>query len=414
MAELEFQPVNVIGMGMSPEDLTASHRDLIGAAEVLVGGRRHLASFPNSPARRITIDRDLAAVAAEIKAEMASRRVVVLASGDPLFFGIGAYLIKALGRRQVRIWPNVNAVAAAFARIGRSWNDAVVVSLHGRQDKHQLRTALGRGGCLAVFTDHRHSPAWLADFVIAQGHAEARFCILERMGYEDERVNWLAPAEAATQTFREPNLVVIESNHEKKRENPYLGLPETQIAHERGLITKSEVRAVSLSKMQLKPQMVVWDLGAGSGAVAIEASVLVCGGRVCAVEKDKARVAQIQANCRKWGAAEVSVFEAELPDGMDDLPDPDRVFIGGGGKRLAAIIDRAACRLKTDGILVVNAVLLESMQAAVEAMRAQGLRTDITQIQISRSRPMATGERMEALNPVWIVRGVSSVEVINK
>nr|MDJ0874892.1 bifunctional cobalt-precorrin-7 (C(5))-methyltransferase/cobalt-precorrin-6B (C(15))-methyltransferase [Desulfobacterales bacterium] len=114
---------------------------------------------------------------------------------------------------------------------------------------------------------------------------------------------------------------------------------------------------------------------------------------------------QIRANCRKWGAADVSVFEADLPAGMEALPDPDRVFIGGGGKKLAAIIDCAARRLKADGILVVNAVLLESMQSAVDAMRATGLRTDITQIQISRSRPMPTGERMEALNPVWIVRG---------
>nr|MDJ0882897.1 precorrin-6Y C5,15-methyltransferase (decarboxylating) subunit CbiT [Desulfobacterales bacterium] len=212
-------------------------------------------------------------------------------------------------------------------------------------------------------------------------------------------------AEAAVQTFGEPNLVVVDTAPVKDDAGPYLGLPETHITHERGLITKSEVRAVSLSKLQLKPQMVVWDLGAGSGAVAIEASVLVSGGRVCAVERDKNRAEQIRANCGKWGADGVSVFEADLPAGMEALPDPDRVFIGGGGKKLAAIIDCAARRLKADGILVVNAVLLESMQSAVDAMRATGLRTDITQIQISRSRPMPTGERMEALNPVWIVRG---------
>ncbi len=407
MVDNESHGVDVIGMGMSPRDLTAVHLQIIDAAQVLVGGQRHLASFPDSRARRVEINRDLAAVTAVIRNEMASRRVVVLASGDPLYYGIGAYLIRRLGHHNLRIWPNVNAVAAAFARIGRPWHDAVVVSLHGRPNEGHLRTVLRRNACLAVFTDHHHSPAWLGGRLDQFGYSAARLCVLERMGYDDEAVRWLAPAEAAKASFREPNLVVIETGYPHTGEMAHLGIPDERIPHERGLITKSEVRAVCLSKLQLKPGMVLWDLGAGSGAVGIEASCLVGDGAVYAVEKNADRVAQMRANCLAFGAATVQVIEADLPAGLAELPDPDRIFIGGGGRALGTIIAKAAGRLKTGGIMVVNAVLLESMQSAVEALRTQGLRTDLVQIQISRSRSMSAGDRMEALNPVWIVRGQS-------
>jgi precorrin-6Y C5,15-methyltransferase (decarboxylating) len=228
---------------------------------------------------------------------------------------------------------------------------------------------------------------------------------MERMGYDDEATRWFTPAEAAAASFREPNLVIIENSNLRMRESAYLGIPEEHIQHENGLITKSEVRAVCLSKLQLKPDMVLWDLGAGSGAVSVEASCLVGDGAVYAVEKNADRVAQIRANCLDFGAANVEVIPSALPDGMDALPEPDRIFIGGGGRALPAIVAKAASRLKTGGIMVVNAVLLESMQNAVMAMRAQGLRTDLVQIQVSRSRSMPAGDRMEALNPVWIVRG---------
>ncbi|MDJ0887780.1 MAG: precorrin-6y C5,15-methyltransferase (decarboxylating) subunit CbiE [Desulfobacterales bacterium] len=405
MSELADQPVNVIGMGMSPRDLTAIHLDIIAAAEVLVGGRRHLACFPDSTARRIEIDRNLTAVVEQIKREMGSKRVVVLASGDPLYFGIGAYLLKALGSRHLHIWPNINAVAAAFARIGRSWHDVVVVSLHGRQNENQLIHALQVSTCLAVFTDQHHTPAWLAEVVAAHGHPQMRLCILERLGSDDESLRWLAPKDAALENFHEPNLVVIETGLEEARCRPFLGLPDEQIAHERSLITKSEVRAVALSKLEIRPGMVLWDLGAGSGAVAIEGACLVGEGSVWAVEKDAGRIAQIRENCRQWGAGSVHVIEAQLPAGMEDLPAPDRVFIGGGGRALAAIVTTAAHRLNSGGILVVNAVLIGSMHTAVQTMRNAGLQTDFTQVQISRSRTMPAGDRMEALNPVWIVRG---------
>ncbi len=405
MSTTESPRVDVIGMGMSPRDLTAAHLQTIAAAQILIGGKRHLESFPDVAAQQVAITHDLARITDLITREMASRRIVVLASGDPLYFGIGAYFIRTLGRDRVRVWPNINTVAAASARIGKSWQDTTVVSLHGRNDDHRLREAINRGGDLAVFTDARHSPVWVADLLVKGGHSEARMCVLECLGYPDERVRWFDPAQVESENFRDPNLVLIETGQRPVDERPYLGIPDNDLNHDRGLITKSEVRAVALSKLELKAQMVLWDLGAGSGAVAIEASSMIPGGRIFAVEKNPQRAGQIRSNCLRFGASAIQVIESELPAGLDELPAPDRVFIGGSGQALAATIEKAAHRLISGGIMVINTVLLDSLSTAQAVMKRHGLATDVTHIQISRSHPMPVGERMQALNPVWIVRG---------
>ncbi|MBL0713776.1 MAG: precorrin-6y C5,15-methyltransferase (decarboxylating) subunit CbiE, partial [Desulfosarcina sp.] len=163
MTDTESPCVDVIGMGMSPRDMTAIHLRMIDEAQILVGGRRHLEAFPDVAARRIEITHDLKRIADVIDREMDTRRIVVLASGDPLYFGIGAYLIRMLGRKRVRVWPNINTLAAAFARIGRPWHDAAVVSLHGRDNDHGLLESMDRRAWLAVFTVDRHLPDWIAE-----------------------------------------------------------------------------------------------------------------------------------------------------------------------------------------------------------------------------------------------------------
>ena len=412
MTATDSPGVDVIGMGMSPRDLTTVHLQMISAAQILIGGKRHLASFPDASARRVAITHDLPHITELIAHEMTSRRIVVLASGDPLYYGIGAYLIRKLGRDRVRVWPNINSVAAAAARVGKPWQNTTVVSLHGRDQDHRLRKALNQGADLAVFTDARHSPGWLAELVLNSGHGEAHMCVLERMGYPEERVRWFDPQQVMGEKFQEPNLVLIETGGRPIGERPYLGIPENDLDHESGLITKSEVRAVALAKLRLKAQMVFWDLGAGSGAVAIEACRLMPGGQVFAVEKNRQRADQIRSNRLRFGASAIQLIEAELPAGLEGLPAPDRVFIGGGGKDLAATIEAAAARLKNDGVMVINTVLLGSLETALATMKRQGLATDVTQVQISRSRPMPNGERMAALNPVWIVRG-SATQPLN-
>lgn len=407
MSEVD-KAINVIGMGMSPADLTEGHLHLIRQAQLLVGGRRHLAAFADLGVETREIDKDLAALTAFIRERMGRQRIVVLASGDPLYFGIGTYLCKTLGREALRFHPNVNAVAAAFARIGEPWQDAAVVSLHGRDQVHRLQNALTRSTRVAVFTDHRQTSSWLGQWLQENGWQDVRICVLEKMGGPDERISWHTPAEAAHIDFAEPNLAVlaVRTDPDARPQGASIGMPETCFTHDAGLITKAEVRAVVVSKLRLAPGQVIWDLGAGSGAVGIEASFLVPGGRVIAVEKHSERIDHIRRNRERHGAMNLEIIHGEMPQCLSDLPEPDRIFVGGGGSALEATLQTAAVRLRSGGMVVVNTVLLSSLETAQRVLAEAGMAPEVCQIQISRGVSMSGGHRLQAENPVWIVTGV--------
>lgn len=401
-------PVAIIGMGMSPEDLTANHLALIAAADLLVGGRRHLAPFRDRVPEVFTVTADLKGLAAVIRDGIRkAKRIVVLASGDPLYFGIGSYLARTLGRDNVRIYPNITSVAAAFARIGEPWQDVPVVSLHGRRQEDRLVRALGQADRIAVFTDPACSPQWVGDFMKRRQALDFRIGVFECMGTDAERVSWHRPETIGGQDFKSPNMVILKKMPGEGVEHPalHLGMAESAYAHEQGLITKMEVRAVTLARLELGPRQVLWDLGAGSGAVAIETSLLMPGGRIVAVEKNPDRVEQIRANRDRFNVVNLDVVEAVLPEGLEALPDPDRVFIGGGGRALVEIIAKASRRLSSEGVLVVNTVLMDSLHDTVRCLRTNNMDTDVVQIQVSRSQPLADSDRMQAMNPVWIIRG---------
>ena len=167
------------------------------------------------------------------------------------------------------------------------------------------------------------------------------------------------------------------------------------------------MRAVTLSKLGLAPGQVFWDLGAGSGSVAIEASLFLGNGRIVAVEQKPERIAQIKANARRFDVRNLRVVQAVLPAGLARLPKPDRIFIGGGGKDLGRIISTGASYLRPNGRIVINTVLLPNVTIALESLKALGFATDLIQIQIHRSREMPWAERLEALSPVWIITGRS-------
>jgi precorrin-6Y C5,15-methyltransferase (decarboxylating) len=197
----------------------------------------------------------------------------------------------------------------------------------------------------------------------------------------------------------------MESQSSQAGKAVVLGAPDEWYEHQQGMITKAEVRAVTLSKLRLETGSVLWDLGAGSGSVAIEASLWITSGRICAVEKNPERVAQIHRNCEAFGVSGVEVYQAMLPEGLEALPTPDRVFIGGGGRDLGKIIDASLARLQPGGILVVNTVLIGNVGAAIDAMTLGGLETDIVQIQVSRGHVMPFDRMLKAQNPVWIISG---------
>ncbi len=408
-------PIHVVGLGMSPEDLTPRAREIIGEAQVLVGGRRLLGYFPEHPAIKIALGKDPEGALAQIPALAATKRVVVLASGDPNFYGVGPLVVQLLGVERVAVHPNITAVQAACARLGMAWQDAQIISLHGRTFE-PLEEALGNAGKLIIYTDPEHTPAAIARLLLARGKDEVRLCVLEDLGQETERLTWLSPQQAKDREFSPLNMVVMLPGAEEfQAQAPggaarpgnaarlHLGLPEEALAHQRGLITKAEVRAVVLAKLELYPGLVLWDVGAGCGSVGLEASLLASGGRIFAVEQDTGRAAQIRVNVEKFGVGNLEVVCGHAPGCLAALPTPQRVFIGGGGKDLAAILKEVLGRLDREGKVVVAATLLETLETARSVLSQAGWEMEVVQLQVSRSRALAGGTFMQALNPAWIV-----------
>ncbi|MGD9974755.1 MAG: precorrin-6y C5,15-methyltransferase (decarboxylating) subunit CbiE [Desulfatirhabdiaceae bacterium] len=402
--------VSVIGMGMTFDDLTAHHLEIIHHADVLIAGKRHLAWFADQPAEKIEITRNISKVIDYIQANRSSRSIVVLASGDPLFHGIGSTLVRAVGPEHVRIYPNISSVCAAFAEIAEPWQDARIISLHGKTLDVQVLKAILASDLLAVLTDPRNTPNRIADFLLQHGVSDYRMCILERLGASDKSIDWYSLESASATNAGHPNIVILKRHENAPPIRPlFLGMPDSAYAHEAGMITKPEIRAVSVARLRLLPHHVMWDLGAGSGSVAIESSLLIHDGVIVAVEQKAERAAQIRLNVETFGVRNVLVREGVLPDALDGLPAPDRIFIGGGGKHLDAILTRASACLRPGGIIVINTVLLQSLNMALTALKNLGFVTTVTQIQTSGSRSMPWGDRMEAQNLVWIIAGESKI-----
>jgi precorrin-6Y C5,15-methyltransferase (decarboxylating) len=407
-----MNPVIIIGMGMTLEDLTARHLEIIDTADILVGGKRLLNLFKDSRARKKIIGKDIDGVINFVRQEMKNQRIVVLASGDPMYFGIGRRFVKAIGDRNLRVYPNISSVAAVFARIKEPWDDVRVISLHGRKNEPRLFKALEEENTVAVFTDPKNNPAWLAGRLLENQFLNYKICVLEALGSASEKIGWYTLVEASGMEFTDPNMVVLKRGFSgtKDKRPLFLGAPDSWYDHHKGLITKSEIRAITLSKLRLETDHILWDLGAGSGSVAAEAGLLIKKGKIFAVEKQAERVAQIRTNKKRFGIGNLTAIQAELPQGLEELPRPDRVFIGGGGKQMKSIMTAAAQYLKPEGVMVINTVLIPNVETARATLEKLGFNTEIIQVQINRSRQMPWAERLEALNPVWIVTGIRKVE----
>ncbi len=427
--------VHVIGLGLSRQDLTLKHLKIIESADLLVGGQRHLDYFRNTDVEKRVITRDIASVIRDIKERMDAHKIVVLASGDPLFYGIGTTLVKALGPDRLVIHPNVSSPAAAFAAICEPWEDARLISFHGRVVEN-LEDIIRSSHKIAILTDGTHTPGWLAGRLISQDMGNFTAHVFECMGSDKEKIYSFDSLDSLVDhPFEMPNIVLLKQNNDSQENaaahetlpgqdivvagqgdgdfcgapgvSIYPGMPDDQFYHENGLITKSEVRSVVLSRLKLDADhYTFWDLGAGSGSVSIEVSRFLRRGRLFAVEKNENRIPLIEQNIEKFGVSNLTVCHGKLPHLLGDLPDPDRVFVGGGGKNISEIIEIAGKRLSPDGVIVVNTVLLQTMNMAVETFKQMGFETRFIQLQVSLGKAMPFGERLEALNPVWIITGL--------
>lgn len=421
-------------MAMPPEDrcaiigilddgwagLSDSARERLAGADLVIGAGRTLALVrPRLAAHAQTRDLDgaLAQTPAWIAAALAAgRSVAVLATGDPLCHGIADYLIGKLGR--VAVLPAPSTLQVAMARFGKSWQDVAVASCHGSDAGEWITGATPQNGLYALmraialnrrvfaFTSPANDPARLARALLVAGYGDdVRLSVACRLLLPDEAVFAdLAVVDAASRRFPDPCVVLVERTDEHPA--PAFGLEDAeyiQRAPGTGLITKQEARALALAKLRLKPAAVIWDIGAGSGAVGLECARLASHGHVWAIEKNAGDAANARANAARLRIGNYTLHEGKAPAGLDGWPAPDAVFVGGSGGELAGLIRLILGRLKHGGRLVMNFVTLENLATASATLKECGAAWEVVQLQASRSQPILGLHRMAAQNPVWIV-----------
>lgn len=347
------------------------------------------------------------------------KKVVVLATGDPLCHGIGNFLTKKLGADKLQFIPNLSTIQLAFASIGMAWQDAKICSAHhkdagewqrGAGAEHGLYAllqALDQYDKLAILTSPENNPARIARMLVMESMADLfTMVVAENLLCANEKIfQECSIVELAEQTFNGNDVVILSRLQAKKPELlfGYADMAFKQRKPDKGLITKREVRAVSLARMQLTTTSIVWDIGAGSGSVGIEAAKLCYKGHVYAVEKNVADFAIATENADNFALHNYTLIENKAPQGMQHWPVPNAVFIGGSGGELAELITLCLEKLQDNGWLVMNFVTLENLNSALEALKKSTANWDITQIQASRSQAILHMNRMQAENPVWIV-----------
>ncbi|WP_248930100.1 precorrin-6y C5,15-methyltransferase (decarboxylating) subunit CbiE [Paenibacillus hamazuiensis] len=399
--------IQIIGIGDDgPRGLNAASLALIEQADVLVGGERHLAMFPGIGSERIVIKSGLTQTVDRLNALREIRKVVVLASGDPLFFGIAGYIAKKAGPHAVCIHPHLSSVQLAFARMGEAWQDAALESVHGRPIKGLAQRIDGKAK-VALLTDEENSPAAIARYLLEFGMDEYDAFVAENLGGDDEKCGWWTLADMASAQFAPLNVVVLRRKADAPPSRHGFGFEDHEFDQrkpDKGLITKKEVRVLSIAELKLKADSIVWDIGAGSGSVAVECARLTPYGQVYALEKNEGDLANIENNRRKF-RADFTAIHAKAPDGLERLPDPDAVFIGGSGGELRELIRVCCTRLKEGGRIVVNATTIETLALAHSAIREEGFAANITLVQVSRSKPILDMTRFEGLNPIYVITG---------
>jgi precorrin-6B C5,15-methyltransferase / cobalt-precorrin-6B C5,C15-methyltransferase len=352
--------LSIVGIGEDGTDgLSGVARGLIGAAEIVFGGRRHLAlAAPLIRGAARPWPSPFDGAADEVLAHR-GRQVCVLASGDPFHYGIGAVLARKIDAREMNVLPAPSAFSLAAARLGWSLPQTVLLSLHGRA-LDLVRPHLQPGARILALTSDGEAPAALAKLLAEIGFGASRLAVLEALGGPRERIRDTTAASMDFAAFDALNTVAIEvAAASGARVLPRAsGLADDLFEHD-GQISKREIRAVTLSSLAPRRSELLWDVGAGSGSVAIEWMLIDPSMRAVAIERRSDRAARICRNAAAFGVPGLEIVEGAAPGALGALPAPDAVFVGGGASE-PNVLDAAARALRPGGRLLVNAVTLET------------------------------------------------------
>ena len=414
--------IDVIGTDAgAPASLPAPQQTLLRAAAVIAAPQRLQAALQDwlgDTLPKLISSDDPRALVDSLQSRHTEQPVVVLASGDPLWFGLGRILCDRIGAERLRFHPAPTSLQLAFARIGRPWQDADWVSLHGRDPEILASTLQKRPAALAVLTDPNQGGAGTVQQMLRSSGLEAStdLWLCENLGHPDERVQLIAP-HAALPTDLQPLLIALliarEPAAPDPQQLPLFGLDDglyLQHSDHPGLMTKREVRIQLLAELALPPQGVLWDLGAGTGSVGLEALRLRPGLQLLAVERRAGGAQLIQRNAQRLGVSPAAVLEADattvLNGGLpSQLSQPDRVLLGGGGAQRERLLQEVLTRLRCGGVVVIPLASIEALASVRPLLENAGLAVRVQQLQAWRGQPLGDGTRLAPMNPTLIVTG---------
>ncbi|MBL8260340.1 MAG: precorrin-6y C5,15-methyltransferase (decarboxylating) subunit CbiE [Candidatus Competibacteraceae bacterium] len=400
-------PVHVIGLGTEARALGRAARAALEQAELIIGASPHLAALPDLSAEQRPYPSPMSGLWAMLRAS-ADRRIAILASGDPLFYGIGMTLLRHLPSNHLVFHPNVSSLQAAFARLGRPWQDAQWLSLHGRP-LASLRAALQGNRLYGLLTDRDSSPVAIAQILVEAGFGESRLWVAEDLGADQERFRSFQ-ADELTETAREfspLNVVILETRGPGGILPEFPGIPDDRFSTGaepgKGLLSKREVRLSILSLLAPRAGEIGWDVGAGCGGVSVEWARWNSRGRVYAVEAHPERLAHLAINRERFGAvANLQVIAGRAPEALGELPDPQAVFIGGSSGSLRDMLEAVWARLSPGGRLVASAVTEDSR---VDLHGFAGARAaEWTELSVARGESLAGQRVMRPYLPVLLMK----------
>ena len=394
--------VTLIGMGSGqPENLTLQGLAALRQADLILGARRLLAVLPAG----CTENRAAAYrpdEVAELLQTSGAENAVLVYSGDTGFYSGASSMmekLEALGVR-ARVLPGLSSIQLLAAALGRPWQGWNLVSAHGRTCDPVAECMQGRP--TFFLTGGSEDPATLCAQLAAEGFGDVQAVVGQCLGTPEEKIFRGSVKELAAGRFNSLSVLLVEAAEVLPRRAP--GLPDE--AFERGDVpmTKQEVRAAVLAKLAVRPEDILWDVGAGTGSVSVELALAAPRGRVYAVECRPEGCALIKANREKFRTRNLVLVEGLAPAALSDLPAPDAVFIGGSKGSLAAIVDTALDK-NPDARICVSAIALETLSAAVAALTAKGRTVQVSQIAVSRAKAVGGLHLMMAQNPIYLITG---------
>jgi precorrin-6B C5,15-methyltransferase / cobalt-precorrin-6B C5,C15-methyltransferase len=391
--------------------LTEPARKVVLSADVILGAAATLALLEEAPGRKQALEPEMSVALKQVSEALKARRPVLVSSGDPLFYGVARYLCDRLGKDLFEVVPHVSSMQLAFARVKESWEDATLINLAGRPIEaviDRIRTAEKIG----LFSSDDFPPPKLARELLERGIDYFRAYVCENLGSPDERVTQAELSDLTGMEFNALNvLILIRKPNRPDRASRLsgrrlFGNPDEAFAQalpKRGLITHAEVRAIALAQLDIRSTSVVWDIGAGSGSVAIEAAQLAQGGMVYAVEPEPADIALIQANAEAFGVPNVKTVLGRAPEILETLPDPDAIFVGGTGRQVDAVLGGAFSRLCEGGSMAINVATIEGLSAAYQKLKSLSGLVRVWNVTIARGIEQMDRLRFESIAPTFLL-----------